>query len=215
VLIKSALECWLDSGPISAFFAEPCGVPWGSWTAGVHKGTLNDRETMMEGTMKHRNVKAPSLRYLLGWSSGIVVFLLAGFDGGVSGPASAFGAEASARGSSKTAAVPQDSVEPVYRVVSPLGDSAVKMITMAPRLDTLEGKTVCMVWNHAFKADITLPAIAESLKSKYPDIKIVPYTEIDAAIRAAGHEDTSTDAATLRAVLKEQDCDAVISGNGG
>ncbi|MCL4207077.1 MAG: hypothetical protein KJ000_31730 [Pirellulaceae bacterium] len=86
---------------------------------------------------------------------------------------------------------------------------------MAPRLETLEGKTVCMMWNHAFKADTTFPAIAESLKSKYPDIKIVPYTEIDAAIRAAGHDDTSTDAATLQAVLKEQGCKALISGNGG
>jgi len=165
--------------------------------------------------MKHGKLKAPSLRYLLGWSSGIVVFLVAGFDGGVSGPAGAFGAEASAHGTDKTAAVPHDPVEPVYSVVSPLGDSAVKTITMAPRLETLEGKTVCMMWNHAFKADITLPAIAESLRSKYPDIKIVPYTEIDAAIRAAGHDDTSTDAATLRTVLKEQGCDALISGNGG
>ena len=112
-------------------------------------------------------------------------------------------------------AVPKNSVEPVYSVVSPLGDSTVKMITMAPRLNTLAGKTVCMVWNHAFKADITLPAIAESLKNKYPDIKIVPYTEIDAAIRAAGRESASTEAATLQAVLKEKGCDAVISGNGG
>ena len=57
---------------------------------------------------------------------------------------------------------------------------------MAPRLDTLAGKTVCMVWNQSFNADITLPAIAEALKAKYPDIKIIPYTEIDAAIQAAG-----------------------------
>jgi hypothetical protein len=111
--------------------------------------------------------------------------------------------------------LPRKSGEPVYSVVSPLGDSTVKMITMAPRLNTLAGKTVCMVWNHAFKADITLPAIAESLKSSYPGIKIVPYTEIDAAVRAAGREDASAEAATLQAVLKEKGCAAVISGNGG
>ncbi len=164
--------------------------------------------------MKQKEIKAPSLRYLLSLSSGIVVVLLAGFNGIVSVSAGAFGAEAPMQ-EAKTA-VPKDPVEPVYSVVSPLGDSTVKRITMASRLDNLAGKTVCLVWNHAFKADVTLPAIAESLKSKYPEIKIVPYTEMDAAIRAAGRDDSSTtDAATLQAVLKEQDCEAVISGNGG
>ena len=89
------------------------------------------------------------------------------------------------------------------------------MITMAPRLDTLAGKTVCLVWNHTFKSDITLPAIGESLKKKYPDIKIIPYTEIDAAIRAAGGERPWTEPALLQAVLKKKGCNAVISGNGG
>ena len=89
------------------------------------------------------------------------------------------------------------------------------MITMAPRLDTLAGKTVCMVWNHSFKSDITLPAIGESLKKKYPDIRIVPYTEIDAAIRAAGPGDVAAEASALQAVLKQKGCNAVISGNGG
>lgn len=111
--------------------------------------------------------------------------------------------------------VPQDSVEPVYSVVSPLGNPVVTRITMAPRLDSLAGKTVCLVWNQAFKADITLPAIAESLKEKYPDIKIISYTDIDAAILAASRENASAEADTLQAVLKEKGCDALISGNGG
>jgi hypothetical protein len=107
-------------------------------------------------------------------------------------------------------------VEPVYSVVSPLGHPVVKTITMVPRPDTLDGKTVCMVWNHSFQADITLPAIGESLKEKYPDIKIIPHTEIDAAIQAAGRENPSAEeAAILQAVLKEKGCVALISGNGG
>jgi hypothetical protein len=88
----------------------------------------------------------------------------------------------------KPAAGPRDAVEPVYTVVSPLGDPTVKMIPMAPRLNTLAGKKVCMVWNQAFQSHVTLPAIAESLKEKYPDIRIIPYTEIDAAIQAAGRK---------------------------
>jgi hypothetical protein len=89
------------------------------------------------------------------------------------------------------------------------------MVTMAPRLDTLKGKTVGLVWNHTFKSNITLPAIGESLKKKYPDIKIIPYTEIDAAIRAASRESSATEEEILRAVLKEKGCDAIVSGNGG
>jgi hypothetical protein len=121
-----------------------------------------------------------------------------------------------AQDANQTAGHAKAPVEPVYSVVSPLGDPVVKMITMVPRHDTLDGKTVCMVWNHAFQADITLPAIGESLKEKYPDIKIIPYTEIDAAIQAAGRENPSAEeAAILQAVLKEKGCVALISGNGG
>jgi len=123
--------------------------------------------------------------------------------------------QVSTQESHKAAGAPTNRGEPVYNVVSPLGDPTVKMITMAPRLDTLAGKTVCLVWNHTFKSNITLPAIGESLKKKYPDIKIIPYTEIDAATRGAVRTDVSTEIATLQAVLKEKGCDAVISGNGG
>ena len=124
-------------------------------------------------------------------------------------------AEVSTPEADQASEAPKNPVEPVYSVVSPLGDPTVKMITMAPRLDTLAGKTVCMVWNEAFQADITLPAIGESLKETYPDLKIIPYTEIDAAIRDADRDDPSAVAAALQAVLKEKGCDAVISGNGG
>ena len=106
----------------------------------------------------------------------------------VAGTCQRASAQVSTQEANPNPGAPQNLVEPVYSVVSPLGDPTVKMITMAPRLDTLAGKTVCLVWNHTFKADITLPAIGESLKKKYPDIKIIPYTEIDAAVRAAGRE---------------------------
>jgi len=155
------------------------------------------------------------LGYLFSSSTGIVVFLAAGLAGIASVPVGAFGAQASTQEADKTAAVPADPAEPVYRVVSPLGDPTVQMIAMAPRLDSLAGKTVCLIWNHTFKSNITLPAIGDSLKKKYPDLKVVPYTEIDAAVRAAGGERSWTDEAILQAVLKGKDCSAVISGNGG
>lgn len=92
---------------------------------------------------------------------------------------------ASTQGVEKAVETSKDPAEPVYSVVSPLGAPTVEMIEMAPRLDTLAGKTIALVWNHTFKSNITLPAIGEALKKKYPDIKIIPYARVDAAIRAA------------------------------
>jgi hypothetical protein len=98
--------------------------------------------------------------------------------------------------------------EPVYSVISPVGETTVKLIEMAPRLDTLAGKTVCMVSNSAFKVNITHPAIAKGLQAKYPGLKVVPYTEMATAYSGADYE-------AKAAEYKSKGCNAVITGNGG
>ncbi len=105
--------------------------------------------------------------------------------------------------------------EPVYEVVSPLGERVVEAGAMAPRLETLNGKTICMVWNHAFKADVTLPAIAEELKKRFPDIKIVPYYSMPLAPLPELPGSPTKESENLRAALKAMGADAVIVGNGG
>jgi hypothetical protein len=105
--------------------------------------------------------------------------------------------------------------EPVYMVVSPLGESTAKTIAMAPRLDTLDGKTVCLVWNYAFKSDVTLPAIAEELKKKYPGIKIVPHTGMPIAELPEPVGTPRKDSEALQAAFKTKGAQAVIAGNGG
>jgi len=116
-------------------------------------------------------------------------------------------------------AVAQDTAqptgEPVYKVVSPLGESTAKTIAMAPRLDTLDGKTVCLVWNYAFKSDVTLPAIADELKKKYPGIKIVPYTALPIAELPEPVGTPRKDSEALEAAFKAKGAQAVIAGNGG
>jgi ABC-type glycerol-3-phosphate transport system substrate-binding protein len=119
------------------------------------------------------------------------------------------------------AASPQDtpaaepSAEPVYKVVSPIGESTATTTTMAPRLDTLAGKTVCLVWNHSFKADVTLPTIAEALKKQYPDITIVPYHAMPVAPLPEPAGVPKKESEALQAAFKAKGCDAVIAGNGG
>jgi hypothetical protein len=100
------------------------------------------------------------------------------------------------------------SKEPVYSVISPLGENTVQMIKMAPRLDTLSNKTVCMVSNSSFKVNITMPVIAEALEKQYPGIKIVPYTQMQTAYSGSNWE-------AFPGQYKSKGCNAVISGNGG
>jgi hypothetical protein len=120
-----------------------------------------------------------------------------------------------AAGSPQDTAASEPSGEPIYKVVSPIGESTVKTTGMAPRVDTLAGKTVCMVWNHAFKADVTLPAIGETLKKQYPGVRIVPYTKLPAASLPEPPGTPRKESEALQAAFKEKGCDAVISGNGG
>lgn len=105
-------------------------------------------------------------------------------------------------------AQPQRPSEPVYSVISPVGENTVKLIEMAPRLDTLSNKTVCMVSNSAFKVNVTMPAIAKSLQANYPGLKIVPYTEMATAYSGANWEAKAGE-------FKTKGCDAVVTGNGG
>jgi hypothetical protein len=100
------------------------------------------------------------------------------------------------------------SKEPVYSVISPLGETTVKMIEMARRLDTLSNKTVCMVSNSSFKVNITMPAIAKGLQENYPGVKVVPYTQMPTAYSGSNWE-------AMPGQFKAKGCDAVVSGNGG
>ncbi len=118
-------------------------------------------------------------------------------------------------GSPQDTAASEPCAEPVYAVVSPIGESTVNLNSMASRLDTLAGKTVCMVWNNAFKADVTLPVIGETLKKQYPGVKIVPYSNMPNAFLPEPPGTPRKQSEALQALYKEKGCNAVISGNGG
>ncbi len=104
---------------------------------------------------------------------------------------------------------------PVYRVVRPTGDVVRPMITQAPRLDTLDGKTICLTSNQGFKSHVTFPVITELLRQKYPNLKIISPEDMPRAVKppAEGAKDPATEAMT--AALRQKGCQAVISGNGG
>lgn len=100
-------------------------------------------------------------------------------------------------------------------VISPIGAEAVEPKNLAKRLDTLNGKVVAEVWNEDFKGDIMFPMYREMLKERFPDVKIVPYTEIPRASLKGTPSYQREVLDSIIAALREKGADAIITGNGG
>jgi len=100
------------------------------------------------------------------------------------------------------------------QVMSPEGLPAVAQHGAAPRLESLNDKTIGEVWNGVFKGDVTFPMIRAALQEKYPGLKIVPYTEFPHAPGTDNPARQRELAREIAALAKEKGCHAVISGNG-
>lgn len=101
-----------------------------------------------------------------------------------------------------------------YAVVSPVGIGTMEMINQAPRLTTLNGKTIAVVGG-SFMASITHPEIKRLILENYPDAKVILLDEIGSAgvYPAPGVTRRAKD--EFQARLREMNVDAVISGNCG
>lgn len=75
----------------------------------------------------------------------------------------------------------------------------------APRLNTLSGKIIGELSNVGFESARALSQVSELLKQKFPDIKIIPYTEFP-----AGEE--QLDSEGIGELVKSKGCDGVIVG---
>ena len=103
----------------------------------------------------------------------------------------------------------------VYEAVSPLGESAASGIRMAPRLKTLDGKKVALIWNGGFRGNESFPMIEALLRKRYPTLTVIPYTEFPLVTIASLHPESKAKALEdLRAAIREKGCDAAITGNG-
>ena len=100
-------------------------------------------------------------------------------------------------------------------VISPLGLPATQNKGIAPRLDTLEGKTVGEVYNHHFKGDQMFALYRQLLQQRYPSVRIVPYTELPASYVGGDPGTQRRIAQEVAAQAKEKGVDALIAGNGG
>ena len=78
---------------------------------------------------------------------------------------------------------------------------------LAPRLESLEGKTVAQLWDELFKGDIVFELLEEGLKRRYPTIRFVSWREFGSTHGANEREVL----ASLPARFKEMGVDAAIS----
>ena len=100
-------------------------------------------------------------------------------------------------------------------VISPVGIRSVKSQSISPRLDTLDGKTICETWNRDFKGDIMFPIYRELFKKRFNGVRVIPYTEFPSSPLSGKPEFQREVSQQIAALAKEKGCDAIISGNGG
>ena len=100
-------------------------------------------------------------------------------------------------------------------VISPVGLPRTQDNGIAPRLDSLNGKTIGEVYNHHFKGDQMFGLYRELLKQRYPGVRIIPYTELPASFVGGDPATHRRVAQEVAALAKEKGVDALIAGNGG
>lgn len=103
---------------------------------------------------------------------------------------------------------------PLYSVVSPVGHSNVEMIQQAPRLETLDGKTIAIV-GVSFMTGITHPEIKRLIKENYPRAKVILSDEIGISGSYPAPGITRKQNEEFKRKLQEMGVDALVSGNGG
>ncbi len=79
---------------------------------------------------------------------------------------------------------------------------------LAPRLQSLEGKTVAQLWDYLYKGDAVFALLEEGLKARFPGVKFVSWREFGST--HGGEEKQALAALPKR--FKELGVDAVISG---
>ena len=82
-------------------------------------------------------------------------------------------------------------------------------ILHAPRLDALEGKTICELSNDSWQAHRTFPLIRKLLSKRFPTLNIVPYTEFPIGRSNSIDTDKAVD------LVVKKGCQGAIIGNAG
>ena len=103
---------------------------------------------------------------------------------------------------------------PMISVVSPVPESAVPPMAAAPRLKSLNGKTIALVGG-SFMANVTHPELKRLILAEFPTAKVYLLSEIGSAGPWPRPGVVRREKDEFQRKLREFKIDAVISGNGG
>jgi len=96
-----------------------------------------------------------------------------------------------------------------WEIINPSGVVQIKPMALAPRLTTLEGKTIVLRWNGKHNGDKFLDRIAELLNEKVPSAKVIKLYEVDkSTIKISG---SVKESARIAQVIKGLKADIVIA----
>ena len=98
----------------------------------------------------------------------------------------------------------------IHEVVWPRATRQADVLAAAPRIATLDGKTVCQRWDFLFRGDEVFDLLETGLKARYPNVNFISWKEFGATHGADEREIL----ANLPAKMKTLGVDAVISGMG-
>ncbi len=66
---------------------------------------------------------------------------------------------------------------PTIEVLNPVASKYTGMtVRPAPRLDTLNGKTIGLYWNQKSGGDVVLSRVSELIRQRFPDVSFRNYT---------------------------------------
>ncbi len=87
-------------------------------------------------------------------------------------------------------------------ILNPVAEIMPMVVPAAPRLESLDGKTIGLFWNMKAGGDVALAAVSEELAKRHPGIKFRSYTgSVGSLVRLATPADQTRMAA---------ECDAVV-----
>ena len=101
-----------------------------------------------------------------------------------------------------------------YSVVSPVPESAIEPMAPAPRLKSLNGKTIALVGG-SFMANVTHPELKRLILAECPTAKVYVLSEIGSAGPYPRPGVVRREKDEFQRKLREFKIDAVVSGNGG
>ena len=101
--------------------------------------------------------------------------------------------------------------ELLLNVMDPTGIASEKQMNYAPRLPTLEEKTVGLVWNTKPNGDLLLDEVGVLLRKRYPSVRLASFsTSLSNAVSSSG---TPPPPGRIESIAAE--VDAVVYAEGG